>query len=128
MRGALGVFTLLLLHIACIMPMACEEANLNSDSYPQKARFVNKTCVHPTIPRIDVNIYNKHTKNTHIWVLNTVEEGPNFALAKRGLPLFFIRVAKKRVEKYVQKRRANTQSEKTPRRANSFAQEMQNHV
>ena len=58
--------------------------------------------------RINENIYNKDTKNTHIWVLNPVEEGHNFALAKRGLPLFFVHIAKKRAEKHLPKRRANT--------------------
>lgn len=68
------------------------------------------------------------TKNTHIWVLNTIEEGHNFALAKRGLPLFFVHIAKKRAEKHLPKRRANTPLETSPRRGNSGAQEMQNHV
>lgn len=45
--------------------------------------------------RINENIYNKESKNTHIWVLNPVKEGHNFALAKRGLPLFFVHIAKK---------------------------------
>ncbi len=40
--------------------------------------------------------------------MNIVEEGYNFALAKRGLPLFFVHIAKKRAEKHLPKRRANT--------------------
>ena len=49
--------------------------------------------------------------------MNPVEEGHNFALAKRGLPLFFVHIAKKRAEKHLPKRRANTPLETSPRGA-----------